>query len=261
MFLNFTIGKVWCTPTRARWIVLAVCAAAAIITFPEFFEFRTIYTTNQATNQTILKPIRTDFGKQESYQWGYVYTNQALFTFIPLGCLFVFNTLLVRAVLAAARQRKDMSGRTTKDQLSKQGSEQHKITIMLITVVVVFLFCQLPQAVLNMYVTYLTVTDGLRKHRIIIITIIGNVFNLLVIINSSVNYILYSAFSNRFRATFNKLFCRCLLNKPTDHLFSDASKTKLIADKSSKSNGTQSTQLKTTLLTGKNKGNDDASAV
>ena len=251
----------WCTPSRARWIVLAVCAAAAIITFPEFFEFRTVYKTNPASNQTVLKTIRTDFGKQESYQWGYVYTNQALFTFIPLCCLFVFNTLLIRAVLAAARQRKDMSGRTNKDQLNKQGSEQNKITIMLIAVVVVFLICQLPQAILNMYVTYLIVTDGLLKHRVIVITIVGNVFNLLVLINSSVNFILYSAFSNRFRLTFNKLFCRCLLDKPSDHLFSDASKTKLIADKISKSNGTQSTQLEATLLTGKNKGIDDASAV
>lgn len=31
-------GKVWCTPRRAKYIVCVVCLAAAIVTFPEFFE-------------------------------------------------------------------------------------------------------------------------------------------------------------------------------------------------------------------------------
>ena len=33
-------GKVWCTPSRARVVIVVVCLAAAIITFPEFFEFQ-----------------------------------------------------------------------------------------------------------------------------------------------------------------------------------------------------------------------------
>ena len=31
-------GKVWCTPSRARIVIVVVCLAAAVITFPEFFE-------------------------------------------------------------------------------------------------------------------------------------------------------------------------------------------------------------------------------
>jgi len=33
-------GKVWCTPRRARIVIVVVCVAAAITTFPEFFESR-----------------------------------------------------------------------------------------------------------------------------------------------------------------------------------------------------------------------------
>ena len=33
-------GKAWCTPRRARIIIVIVCLAAAIVTFPEFFEFQ-----------------------------------------------------------------------------------------------------------------------------------------------------------------------------------------------------------------------------
>lgn len=38
-----------------------------------------------------------------------------------------------------------------------------------------------------------------------LLTITGNVFNLLVAINCSVNFILYSSFSSKFRATFRRL--------------------------------------------------------
>ena len=37
----------------------------------------------------------------------------------------------------------------------------------------------------------------------------GNVFNLLVMVNCAANFILYSALSTKFRATFSHLFCGC----------------------------------------------------
>ena len=39
--------------------------------------------------------------------------------------------------------------------------------------------------------------------------ITGNVFNLLVMVNCAANFILYSALSTKFRATFSRLFCSC----------------------------------------------------
>jgi len=40
-----------------------------------------------------------------------------------------------------------------------------------------------------------------------LLKIAGNVFNLLVVVNSSVNFVLYSSFSSKFRVTFRRLFC------------------------------------------------------
>ena len=214
-----------------------MCISAAILTFPEFFENKAVHVTNADTNQTILKSTTTKFASRHSYQWGYNYTNQALFTFIPLVCLSVFNGFLIRAVLTAASQRKVMSKVTVtvkNEKSERHKSEQNKITVMLIVVVIVFLICQVPQAVQNLYITYLTVTGRMMDHHNLILVITGNVFNLLVMINSSINFILYSSFSMRFRRTFKRLFCKCLIDRlPKDHLFSDAynadgSKTNLI---------------------------------
>jgi len=48
-----------------------------------------------------------------------------------------------------------------------------------------------------------------------VMLITGNVFNLLVMINCAANFILYSAFSTKFRATFSRLFCACHVAPPS----------------------------------------------
>ncbi len=225
-------GKVLCTPERAQYITIGVCVCAAVITFPEFFEF-TVEEKTGPNNSTILSNKYTAFGSASAYQWGYIYMNQALFTFLPLILLLIFNTLLIRAVMAATKRRKSMSNVSQNDRQDRQQREQQKITIMLISVVLVFLMCQLPQAIQNLYLTYLIATKRLTQENRYILIITANVFNLLVMLNSSGNFILYSSFSLKFRRTFKRLFCRCLIkNGGKGRVFSDTcsdgSKTNLI---------------------------------
>lgn len=69
---------------------------------------------------------------------------------------------------------------------------------------------------LNIYVSYLTSgRSGVRNMAAQRIRVIigGNFCNLLVMINSSCNFILYSAFSAKFRATFKTMFCACVYGK------------------------------------------------
>ncbi len=203
--------------------MICVCFATVIITFPEFFEFKTFYQRDPVSNLTTLKLARTTFGRRHSYQWGYNYTVQALFTILPLICLSIFNTLLIDVIYKAARNRKMMRGGSVmcRDKNDKRNKEQHKITLMLIIVVIVFFLCHLPQASLNMYVTYLTVTESGKPHHGLIVIICANVFNLLVMINASTNFILYSSFSNRFRRTFKQLFCKFVKQKEAKYLYTD----------------------------------------
>jgi len=91
----------------------------------------------------------------------------------------------------------------------RESTEQH-ITVMLISVVVVFLVCQLPQAILKLYSVYVVSTPGaLTQARRLELAIGGNFCNLLVMVNSAVNFVLYSALSAKFRQTFDRTFCRC----------------------------------------------------
>lgn len=203
-------GKVWCTPRRAKYIIGAVCLSAALITAPEFFDSQAVEVLRRETNTTQIDISRSEFGQTRFY-FGYSYAVQALFTFVPLLLLLIFNTLLIRQVMVAAKNRRRMAKKPDAGSGGDHHSrDQQKITVMLISVVIVFLLCQLPQSLQNLYAIYLDVTASVTDEKTLLLRITANVFNLLVMINGASNFILYSSFSTKFRLTFSRLFCRCL---------------------------------------------------
>ena len=177
-------GIVLCTPKRAKYVIVGVCIAGALVTFPEFFA------------ETL-----EDW---DSYNLGYKNLIQTLFTYLPLTLLFAFNALLVRSVIRASRRRSAMvHGTSMTSHHVRHDAEQSRVTTMLIVIVVVFLVCQLPQAVMNTMTTVDTKpTDT--------VYLLNYVFNLFVVINSAVNFGLYSAVSSKFRRTFRHIFLRCI---------------------------------------------------
>ena len=88
---------------------------------------------------------------------------------------------------------------------SRKSREQHKVTLMLTVIVIIFLLCQLPWTVLYLYRAYLS-AHNLSAAGSDAMKIAGNVVNLLAQANASGNFYLYSFFSKRFRRTLARLF-------------------------------------------------------
>lgn len=259
-------GKVWCTPQSAKVIVVIVCLLAALVTFPEFFEF-TVSASGEAMNETGSRLVvnQTNFGQSPGYSVGYRYLNQALFTFLPLLLLSIFNALLLNAVITAARWRQGVASTDPKRDhrptettntisCSSRGHQsQQRITVMLITVVVVFLVCQTPQAVQHVYATYLDMSSKMTEEKVIMLRISANVFNLLVIANCCSNFILYSCFSSKFRMTFHKLFCApCLTRRKRaniEHMYSEAGASALPLNPAHPAVGRRNGHLATVVCT------------
>jgi hypothetical protein len=136
----------WNTPRRALLISLIVCVIASAITLPNFAE-KYIVVSVDAANVTRVDIRDTSLSLATSYTLGFSYLVQVLFTFLPLLVLSVFNSLLLRHVIRARRQRRLLA-----DGISlHQQHEQNGITVTLIAVVLVFVVCQTPQAVLSLY--------------------------------------------------------------------------------------------------------------
>ena len=199
-------GRVLCTPRRANYIILFVVVFAFICTTPEFFEWKIVEVT--ADNVTSPDVKNTALGQSSSYQVGYYLFLVSTFTLLPLILLCIFNGILVHSVIVATRVRKKMAYISVAREPRRQ-QEQLKITMMLISVVAVFLICQFPNASLMVYTTYIdmaevTMTAYDRNN----VRIAGNVVNLLILINASCNCVLYSVMSSKFRRVFLRAFCK-----------------------------------------------------
>ena len=96
-----------------------------------------------------------------------------------------------------------------------QQSEQNKATLLLVVTVLVFLICQIPGALLLIWDAIFSVeneTPSLLYTDIVVG--LNNIANGLVAINASINFILYSCFSEKFRQTFQRLFTFSKKNTP-----------------------------------------------
>ena len=197
-------GKAWCTVGKAKIAALITFIVCIVNTVPEIFEMKIIRSSTEFSEMRY-ECRYTQFAETKSYQIGYYWWYVTLFTFMPLFLLSIFNSLLIRSVWKANKKRKLMANTRVLGENQKQNSEQQKVTTMLITIVLIFMLCQLPQAVLLIYKSYLK-SKGI-PHPADSFRIAGNICNLLVQVNSSVNFLLYSYFSSKFRRTFKKLFC------------------------------------------------------
>jgi len=82
-----------------------------------------------------------------------------------------------------------------------------KITGTLITVVIMFLVCQLPTAATLIYQIFHVAK--LNPDEEAILRALGNIFNCLVSFNMACNFLLYCALSDKYRRTFLLTFCGC----------------------------------------------------
>ena len=199
-------GRVLCTPKRANYIIVAVVLSAFICTTPEFFEWRTFLVTDEH-NQTKVKLGRTELAYSYSYSVGYSWFLVSIFTFLPLILLCTFNGILIHSVLVATRIRKRMAYMSMTKEPRRQ-KEQMKITMMLISVVAVFIFCQFPNAAVIVYNTYIEIAEvEMTEADWNNVKIAGNIVNLLILVNASGNCLLYSIMSSKFRRIFLRVFC------------------------------------------------------
>lgn len=231
-------GKVWCTVHRAKLASLSVGLLALVNTVPTMFELEVVHTPRGP----VCRPtsFAENVSYEIGYSWWYVtvftfipLTCLAIFNFILIRALLIANQKRQQLTLVATASsgfhqhngkntthtqidftfsesgtnssptRPSLSTNRKYRQSKRVSREQNKVTLMLITIVMIFLLCQLPWTALYLYLTYLSTksikdTGSGAK-------IAGNICNILQLVNASVNFYLYSCFSKRFRRTLAKL--------------------------------------------------------
>ncbi|PVD20029.1 hypothetical protein C0Q70_20523 [Pomacea canaliculata] len=193
-----------CTIQRARIVIVVISIVSVLYNVPRWFEYTLLQQENPITMVRCLSVDKTELGRNSIYNkiyFGWLYF--LVMCSIPLCSLAVLNTFLVMAVKHSHRQRKDMNVRQ---------SRENNVTIMLVSVVMVFILCQVPALIYNMAyaISMETVTASQGWN------VLSTFRNFLVNLNSAVNFILYCALGQKFRRTFVRTFCPAIAKRAHD---------------------------------------------
>lgn len=172
--------------------LVAVCASAFLYNIPLFFERRVETFTFE--NGTIRAIIDTEL---YGYWYNLIYRNildMGLEIYLPLCILIPLNVCLIRSLIVMKRRRHKMQI----IQHNRNQTQDNQVTLMLVTVVSVFIACQTPDA-------FFPIMMYMRIHTWYYFY---NIFNLLKLINSAVNFPIYFLLNKRFASVFKSTMCK-----------------------------------------------------
>ncbi|KAG7168255.1 FMRFamide receptor-like [Homarus americanus] len=175
-----------CTYGRAKVYVISVALFSILYNIPRFWEVSNKECNVDGETFVIVVPsaLRLNPYYIEIYiMWVYL----IVMYLVPFLSLMIFNFFIYKEVRAANHERQ---------QLSRLQRKEIGLAVMLLVVVTVFFVCNVLAFIINV----LELLD-------ITIAELTMSSNLLVTINSSVNFIIYCIFGQKFRKLFLRMFC------------------------------------------------------
>ena len=186
--------------------IAAIYLLTALAFLPTALQYKVVH-VKTPRNATFPKLELSALGRNQSFMVPYGLALNILFRFIPLVILIVVNALITVAIRRTRALRHNMSwGSGAHGRGHRGGHEQNRITMMLLTVSGVFLVCTLPGAV-NTIVSRITANYSRLGAQGNLYQTLSLVTYFLETLNSSINFVIYMAFSRKFCHTYQEIFC------------------------------------------------------
>lgn len=193
----------WLNYERARIYVILILLFSFIYNIPRFLE-PMVLEDQHPTYGTIHCIAGTALRNHVVYINFYVHWMYLIFIcFIPFATLSFFNIMIYRQIRKANKERLRIS-RSEKREIS--------LAMMLICVVIVFLVCNILALILNMLEAFYNIT----------LDNVNQISNLLVTINSSVNFVIYVIFGEKFKRIFFGMVCKKRMARKEEALREDS---------------------------------------
>ncbi|XP_052253094.1 probable G-protein coupled receptor 139 [Dreissena polymorpha] len=180
--------KFFCNIHKARIISTSVFIIMAILAIPYAMRYRTIHRLNNKTGSYQYDVIVTELWKNQMFTEIYTWFQNLMRSIIPLVILIVLNTCIIYGLRRCRIFR-------------AKAPKKHKITSMLVVVIIVFLLCITPDTIMSTFFGLGYSEENFLARGIREIT------DLLLLINSAVNFIIYCIFNTIFWCQFQRLFC------------------------------------------------------
>ncbi|XP_015591017.1 FMRFamide receptor [Cephus cinctus] len=177
-----------CTYGRARLAVLCIILFAFVYNLQKFWEVDFETEVHWKYNVTIYCIVPTQLRSNLVYlsvvNWMYF----VFYYELPFAFLVIFNHAIYQQVRKANRDLQ---------HLSRHQRREIGLAVMLLCVVIVFIICNILPLATNIYENF----RGQPPNWMV------QLGNLMVTINSSVNFIIYVIFGRKFKRIFLRLFC------------------------------------------------------
>ena len=198
-------ARALCTYGRARIYVLVILIFSICYNIPRFLEVELQQHDDKEFDYVYC--IRaSELRFHPNYVKIYIQWLYSIFiSIVPFSCITFFNIMIYRQVRKANRERQLLS-RTEKREIG--------LATMLFCVVIVFLTCNMLALIINIIEAFtMDIDDHLVK-----------ISNLLVTVNSSVNFLIYVIFGEKFKRIFLLFFCKRRIGRESpDGIIDDSS--------------------------------------
>lgn len=195
-------ASAWCTESRAKVAVILIFIFCALYNIPRYMVFSIESTSDETTRKHQITLERTWFSKTYFFKTVYSVTmNIIMKVFLPLIVLSVCSCLMVRAVRRNGRARRTL-------QVEASSSNHTKFSAMVVAVMVFSLLSLLTGSA---EVILLRINDRQFQNADdceIVCAAVSAVSELMAILNSGVNFLLFCVFGTKFREVFRRRFCK-----------------------------------------------------
>lgn len=190
--------KSYCTIQRARIITVTVYVLMSVLAIPNALRYQAYEIYNNGTDEIISDLNVSKLWKNVVFAQVYTWFQNLIRSVIPLLILIGLNACIMYGLRRCRLSR-------TKNM------KRYRITIMLVFVVLVFMVCITPDAVMSTffksgYIEEDYLTRGIRE-----------ITDFLLLINSAVNFILYCIFNTIFWKNFLHIFCGVCIKTQYTH--------------------------------------------
>ena len=189
----------WCNISKVKIQLAIVIMLAVLYNIPTFMQFRIAHASsnNGTTHTAHLVPTKLWLARE--YQLVYSTILCAICISVLPSCIIAF--LNIRLIKALKTRRRTQTQR--RHQL--RSPNKHSMTLILIIICIVSIVCQMPSLVtrvLWLLTTYTASTcGGYLLYQ-------GHISNMLIVLNSAVNFIIYVICNKCFRDVLNGKVCR-----------------------------------------------------
>ena len=192
-----------CTIQIIKRGIASVAVFSIVYNIPRFFETRITYKAGVgiSANSSDYAYERTGFGDSYVYKLIYFDVYYYIVCFgLPLLVLAALNTKLTVSYRQILQRRRRLSIRSL-----QQDTCDHNITLVMILVIMTFMVCNTPARIVQMIWRY----KPQECHSSAFLLM--EISNVLEVLNSSVNFLIYCVFRKQFRSIISQTMCR---NRP-----------------------------------------------